>query len=120
MDTSERDLIAGALEEYVGDELTLEDLQKGYSALIEDERTEHMELEAVGGAVSDALRTHWPEYVMEAAELGIFMMSAATFGVLLDYPGSPLHQAVADPVVRRILAGCAMGLTAIGIIYSPW
>jgi aquaporin Z len=63
---------------------------------------------------------HWPEYLMEAAGLGIFMISAGVFGTLLEYPGSPVQQAIADPFQRRILMGIAMGLTAIGIIYSPW
>jgi aquaporin Z len=42
------------------------------------------------------------------------------FATLLEYPGSPLHQALPDPLVRRLLMGMAMGLTAVGIIYSPW
>ena len=57
---------------------------------------------------------------MEAAELGIFMISACMFGALLEYPGSPAHQAFPDPLLRRVIGGMAMGLTAIGIIYSPW
>lgn len=57
---------------------------------------------------------------MESAELGIFMVLACLFGVLLEYPGSPAHQALPDPLLRRVLGGAAMGLTAIGIIYSPW
>ncbi len=56
---------------------------------------------------------------MEAAELGIFMISACGFGVLLEYPGSPVHEAIADPFLRRVLMGLAMGLTAISIVYSP-
>lgn len=68
----------------------------------------------------DALKRHWPEYLMEAAGLGIFMISACVFAILLEYPGSPVHQAISDPVFRRILMGAAMGLTAIGIIFSPW
>jgi aquaporin Z len=67
-----------------------------------------------------ALRTHWPEYLMEAAGLGLFMVSAGLFGTLLEYPQSPVHGAIADPLVRRALMGVAMGLTAVGIIYSPW
>jgi aquaporin Z len=66
------------------------------------------------------LKNHWPEYLMEAAELGIFMISACSFGVLLEYPGSAVHQAIPDPFFRRALMGLAMGLTSIGIIYSPW
>jgi aquaporin Z len=70
--------------------------------------------------MSEALKTHWPEYLMEAAALGLFMVSACTFGVLLEYPGSPVHRAIATPFARHLLAGLAMGLTAIAIIYSPW
>jgi len=57
---------------------------------------------------------------MEAAGLGLFMISAAVVTALLEYPHSPLHQSLPDPVVRRMLNGMAIGLTAIGIIYSPW
>jgi len=57
---------------------------------------------------------------MEAACLGLFMMSAATFGVVLWHPDSAVHQAIPDPLFRRLFMGLAMGLTAIGIIYSPW
>src|SRR3990172_2418621 len=52
------------------------------------------------GRMLDALRRHWPEYVMEAAGLGMFMISAGTFGTILEYPGSPAHQAIADPFLR--------------------
>ncbi len=68
----------------------------------------------------EALRLHWPEYLMEAAELGLFMISAGLLGVLLEYPGSPVHQAVPNSMLRRVLMGMAMGATAIAIIYSPW
>lgn len=68
----------------------------------------------------EALRHHWPEYLMEAAGLGLFMFSACLFGTLLEYPDSPVRQAVDDPVLRRLLMGLAMGLTALSMIYSPW
>ena len=70
--------------------------------------------------MTDAIRKHWPEYLMEAAALGCFMVSACLAGVLLAYPGSPVHQAIPDPALRRVLGGCAMGLTAIVLILSPW
>lgn len=63
---------------------------------------------------------HLPEYAIEAALLGAFMVSACCFGVLLEHPGSPVHRAIGDPVLRRVLMGLAMGMTAIAIIYSPW
>ncbi|TAK91416.1 MAG: aquaporin family protein, partial [Verrucomicrobia bacterium] len=37
-----------------------------------------------------ALRKHWPEYLMEAACLGTFMISAGVFTALLEYPNSPV------------------------------
>jgi aquaporin Z len=57
---------------------------------------------------------------MEAAGLGLFMISAGFFGTLLEFPASPARQAVFEPLVRRALMGLAMGLTAAGLIYSPW
>jgi len=68
----------------------------------------------------DALRRHWPEYLMEAAGLGLFMVAACLFGTLLEHPGSPVRQALADAGVRRLLMGLAMGGTAAALIYSPW
>ncbi|HEY1906325.1 MAG TPA: aquaporin [Myxococcaceae bacterium] len=66
------------------------------------------------------LLEHLPEYAIEGALLGAFMLSACSFGVLLEHPDSPVHRAIADPTVRRALMGVAMGSTAIAIIYSPW
>jgi aquaporin Z len=67
-----------------------------------------------------ALRNHWPEYLIEGACLGLFMISAFSFGTLLEYPASPLYRALPNPLLRRFLMGLAMGGTAIAIIYSPW
>lgn len=66
------------------------------------------------------LRAHWPEYLMEAAGLGLFMISACAFVVLLEWPWSPVHRALPEPFLRRALMGLAMGGTAIALIYSPW
>jgi aquaporin Z len=70
--------------------------------------------------MSDALRHHWPEYLMEAGGLATFIVSACLFATLLEHPASPARQALPAPLLRRFLMGLAMGLTAIGIIYSPW
>ncbi len=67
-----------------------------------------------------ALSRHWPEYLMEAAGLGIFMISASVFTAIFEYPGSPIGHALPNPIGRRLIVGMTMGLTAIGIIYSPW
>jgi aquaporin Z len=71
-------------------------------------------------SVAQALRAHWPEYLMEAWGLGTFMVSAGVSTALLEYPGSPVHQAIPNGDLRLVLVGLAMGLTAIAIIYSPW
>jgi aquaporin Z len=63
---------------------------------------------------------HWPEALMEALGLGLFMVSAGAFGTLLEYPGSPVRQMIQDAFVRRAIMGVAMGGTAIALIYSPW
>ena len=79
------------------------------------------ETNPIGRLALDAFRAHWPEFLMEAAALGTFMISACSFGVLLEHPSSPVHQAFEGAaLLRRVLAGLAMGLTAIGIIRSPW
>jgi aquaporin Z len=74
----------------------------------------------VSSRAGAALAAHWPEYLMEAAGLGLFMMSACIFGVLLEHPASALHHAIEDPLLRRALGGVAMGLTAVAIICSAW
>ncbi len=66
----------------------------------------------------DALKNHWPEYAIEAWCLGTFMVSACVFGVLLFHPASPV--AAIDIWARTVLMGLAMGVTAVGIICSPW
>jgi aquaporin Z len=68
----------------------------------------------------EALRMHWPEYLMEAAELGIFMISASLFTILLYHPASPVAEVIPSELFRRVLSGLAMGLTLVGIVYSPW
>ncbi len=65
-----------------------------------------------------ALRAHWPEYLMEAVELGLFMVSACVFTVLLEHPSSPARQSRA--LFRHFLEGVAMGLTLLALIFSPW
>ena len=63
---------------------------------------------------------HWPEYLIEAAVIGVFMVSAAAFAALLYHPSSWVADSISNEWLRRGLMGLAMGLTAIAIIYSPW
>lgn len=63
---------------------------------------------------------HWPEYAMEAALLGIFMLSACLFATLLFYADWPVVTSIPGQFPRRVLMGLAMGSTAIALNYSPW
>ncbi|MEO8127401.1 MAG: aquaporin [Bryobacteraceae bacterium] len=67
-----------------------------------------------------SIEYHWPEYLMEASGLGIFLFAACAFGVLLGHPASPVNQAISSDLVRRMLMGVAMGTTSICLVYSPW
>src|SRR5262245_6715465 len=67
-----------------------------------------------------ALKKHWPEYLIEAAGLGLFMISACSFGTLLGHPDSPIVRVFQNPIRLRILMGLAMGSTAASIIYSKF
>jgi aquaporin Z len=67
---------------------------------------------------SKSFRKHWPEYLIEAACLGVFMISANLFAGLLGYPASPAQ--ISNDFFRRLCGGLAMGVTAICLIYSPW
>jgi aquaporin Z len=66
-----------------------------------------------------ALREHWAEYLCEAAELGLFMISAGLFTILLWHPSSPVPSFIPNEIVRRMLTGIAMGSTAIALVFSP-
>lgn len=57
---------------------------------------------------------------MEAAGLGLFMLSACVFSALLEHPMSPLQQAIEQPIMRRLLGGLAMALTFLAIVCSKW
>jgi aquaporin Z len=62
----------------------------------------------------------WPDYLIEAWALGMFMLSASVVTTELEYPGAPLGQLVGNSRLRLALIGLAMGSTAVGLIYSPW
>jgi aquaporin Z len=67
-----------------------------------------------------SLHTHWPEYLMEGAELGTFMLLAGMFATLLYADASPVPELLPHPLLRRGLMGLIVGVCAIAIIYSPW
>jgi len=67
-----------------------------------------------------SLRLHWPEYLMEAGELALYLFFTCAFATLLRHPASPLRLFIVSDVSRRVLMGLAMGVTAIAIVMSPW
>ena len=68
----------------------------------------------------EALRRNWGVYLTEAWGLGMFMTGASILTTLLEYPGSPLHQAVPAMGWRLVILGVGMGFVVAGIVYSPW
>jgi aquaporin Z len=66
------------------------------------------------------VRDHWPEYVIEGVGLGLFMISACTFGTLLGHPDSPAVRLVQNPILRRVLMGMAMASTSLALVYSKF
>lgn len=66
------------------------------------------------------MRTPWAEYLSEALGLGIFMVSACGFGVLLFHPAAAGVRHIPDPMARFALMGLMMGLTNVVNIYAPW
>ena len=87
-----------------------EDLQR-------DRRTvdRHRALNALG-----SLRFHWPEYLMEAAELALYMFFVCAFATLVRHPASPIPHFIASGILRRAIYGLAIGATVIAIILTPW
>jgi aquaporin Z len=69
---------------------------------------------------TSALRTHWPEYLIEGWALGTFMVAAGIVATVLGAPASPLHRALPDPTWRNAVSGLAMGVTAVALIHSGW
>jgi Major intrinsic protein len=90
------------------------DQQRGSAASGKDARSRDA-LNAIA-----ALRLHWPEYLMEAGELALYMFFACSFTTLLQHPDSPVRRVIASGVWRRALMGLAIGATVIAILMTPW
>jgi len=67
-----------------------------------------------------SLRLHWPEYLMEAGEMSLYLFFTCCFATLLQHPGSPLGHFFVNRILRRALMGIAIGVTVIVLIMSPW
>jgi len=82
--------------------------------------TEMLRSDAARMSALGSLRLHWPEYLMEAGELALYMFFACAFATLLQHPASPVRHFIVSAVSRRALMGLAMGATVIAIVASPW
>ncbi len=67
-----------------------------------------------------ALKNNWKIYLIEFWALGMFMVSACTFVILIEHPQFRFAELMPSSFWRRLLIGIAMGLTAILLIYSKW
>jgi len=74
--------------------------------------------DALGMAAS--LLGHWPEYLMEAGEMSLYLFSTCSFATLLQDPDFPVRHFVASSIGRRALMGLAVGATVFTLIMSPW
>ena len=70
--------------------------------------------------VAASLRLHWPEYLMEAGQMSLFMFCTCSFATLLQHPASPVRHFFVSGTARRALMGLAIGATVIALIMSPW
>lgn len=67
----------------------------------------------------NTFKKNWINYLIEAAGLGFFMVSAALFATILYHPDF-VGQKIQTPLLRDWLMGLAMGLTFLVIVYSPF
>jgi aquaporin Z len=67
-----------------------------------------------------SLRGHWPEYLMEAGEIALYMFLVCTFAALLLHPASPVETLIHSHVVRRALMGFLVGSAVVAILMTPW
>lgn len=99
---------------------------KRLSGLVENERLRNESESAASGrpfvplGAMESLRFHWPEYLMETCELGVYMFFVCAVATLLGHPASPVRQFIPSVLDRRALMGLAVGLTVVAIILTPW
>ena len=67
-----------------------------------------------------AFQKNWKHYLQEALGLGIFMISACFFSVMLFSEKSLWYDVIPGVMLKNILMGIAMGSTALFIFYSPF
>ena len=81
-------------------------------------RTVLPRMEALGFVPS--LRLHWPEYLMEVAEIGLYLFLICLFATLLQHPASPVRNLIPSGILRQATMGVAVGTAVFAIAVSPW
>ena len=71
-------------------------------------------------SVVTSLRLHWPEYVMELIEMGLYLFFTCIFATLLQHPASPIRHLLPNNLVRRACFGISVGATIVAIVLTPW
>jgi aquaporin Z len=74
---------------------------------------------APSASYSEAVREHWREYLMEAAELALLMLCICLSGALIYSAQSPLRASSLSPIAESALMGTAVALATYLIICSP-
>jgi aquaporin Z len=67
-----------------------------------------------------SLCLHWPEYLMELAEMGLYLFFTCVFATMLQHPASPIRHLLPNSIVRRAFLGISVGTTIAAIILTPW
>jgi aquaporin Z len=75
---------------------------------------------APSASLSDALKAHWREYLMEAAELGLLMFGICLFGTTLYSKASPVDYLELSSTQKAFIMGVAVAVTTFLIIRSPF
>ncbi|GGE22154.1 hypothetical protein GCM10011529_30950 [Polymorphobacter glacialis] len=63
---------------------------------------------------------HCPDYCREAAGLAGLVLCAGGFATLLEYPGSPVNEAIASMPARCFVLGAVMAIFVTALVYLLW
>jgi hypothetical protein len=75
---------------------------------------------APSASIADAVNTHWREYLMEATEIAVLMLSTDICGTLIYADESPIKSLGLTPELKSVLMGTAIAITTFLIIRSPF
>lgn len=70
--------------------------------------------------MSNALREHWPEYLIEGLGMAVLVLVIAMGGTLLHHPDSPVLAALPSAWLRQAIMGLLMGCILVVMIRSRW